>query len=105
VADSLDALEGNYNGTPSNPVTVLAGIRKRFVKSKVVYVQGSGLIGPVTNPVPGSALYTDDTKKQHGLKTEYFSNVTLDGSLEQMLLAGGSAFSAGMAVALAKAGE
>src|SRR3974390_863176 len=29
-ADSLDALEGNYNGTPSAPVTVLKGIRTRF---------------------------------------------------------------------------
>ena len=29
-ADSLDALEGNYNGTPSVPVTILAGLQKRF---------------------------------------------------------------------------
>ncbi len=78
-ADSLDALEGNYNGTPSNPVTVLAGIRKRFAKSKVVYVQGSGLIGPVTNPIPASALYTDESMKNHGLKAEYFSNIQLEG--------------------------
>ncbi len=78
-ADSLDALEGNYNGTPSNPVTVLSGIRKRFAKSKVVYVQGSGLIGPVTKPIPGSALYTDKSMKRHGLKAEYFSNIKLEG--------------------------
>ena len=43
-ADSLDALVGNYNGTPSRPITVLAGIRARFAKSKVVYVQGTGLV-------------------------------------------------------------
>ena len=43
-ADSLDALVGNYNGTPSKPVTVLAGIRARFAQSKVVYVQGTGLV-------------------------------------------------------------
>jgi beta-glucosidase len=43
-ADSLDALVGNYNGTPSRPVTVLAGIRARFARSKVVYVQGAGLV-------------------------------------------------------------
>jgi len=79
-ADSLDALEGNYNGTPSAPVTVLAGIRKRFVKSKIVYVQGSGLIGPVTNPIPASALFPDESMKQHGLEAEYFSNLTLDGT-------------------------
>src|SRR6516162_6381368 len=46
-ADSLDALEGNYNGTPSAPVTILQGIRRRFANAKVVYVEGTGLLGPV----------------------------------------------------------
>lgn len=45
-ADSLDAIEGNYNGTPSKPVTILDGIRKRFSRSKVVYTEGTGLVGP-----------------------------------------------------------
>ncbi|HEY1264584.1 MAG TPA: glycoside hydrolase family 3 C-terminal domain-containing protein [Terriglobales bacterium] len=78
-ADSLDALEGNYNGTPSQPVTILAGIRKRFAKSKVLYVEGTGLVGPVTRPVPGNVLFTDKLKKQPGLRAEYFSNTTLEG--------------------------
>jgi beta-glucosidase len=51
-ADSVDALTGNYNGTPSKPVTVLAGIRKRFVNSKIVYSQGIGLIGPAEAGAP-----------------------------------------------------
>src|SRR5579883_1371733 len=54
-ADSLDALEGNYNGTPSRPVTVLAGIRQRFPQARVTYVEGTGLIGPVTPATPSSA--------------------------------------------------
>ena len=33
-ADSLDALVGNYYGTPSQPVTVLDGIRARFPDSR-----------------------------------------------------------------------
>ncbi|HEV2206142.1 MAG TPA: glycoside hydrolase family 3 C-terminal domain-containing protein [Candidatus Acidoferrales bacterium] len=45
-AKSLDAIEGNYNGTPSKPVTILDGIRKRFSQSKVVYTEGTGLVGP-----------------------------------------------------------
>jgi beta-glucosidase len=45
-ADNLDALLGNYNGTPSHPVTVLSGIRARFPKSKVLYAQGTGLVEP-----------------------------------------------------------
>jgi beta-glucosidase len=43
-ADNLDALVGNYNGTPSRPVTVLAGIRARFPQSQVVYLPGTGLV-------------------------------------------------------------
>src|SRR5262249_42543083 len=79
-ADSLDALVGNYNGTPSRPVTVLAGIRARFPESKVVYVEGTGLIGSATQAVPGTALYTDESRAKHGLKAEYFSNTKLEGS-------------------------
>ena len=78
-ADSLDALEGNYNGTPSKPVTLLAGIRKRFPQSKVLYVEGTGLIGPATKPVSADALFTDAARKAHGLKATYFANTTLEG--------------------------
>ena len=77
-ADNLDALEGNYNGTPSTPVTVLAGIRQRFPQAKVDYVQGTGLVGPVTKPIPSSALCTETTCSEHGLKAEYFPNMTLE---------------------------
>ncbi|HSC44810.1 MAG TPA: glycoside hydrolase family 3 C-terminal domain-containing protein [Candidatus Acidoferrum sp.] len=79
-ADDLDALVGNYNGTPSRPVTILAGIRKRFPQAQVTYVQGTGLVGPVTRPVPADALFTDASRKQHGLKAEYFSNINLEGA-------------------------
>jgi beta-glucosidase len=79
-ADDLDALEGNYNGTPSKPVTILAGIRNRFPQAKVVYVQGTGLVGPVTKSIPASALCVDASCSEHGLKGDYFSNMTLQGS-------------------------
>jgi len=78
-ADSLDALVGNYNGTPSQPVTILAGIRNRFSQSKVVFVQGTGLVGPATKSIPTSALCTDAACAEHGLKADYFSNMTLEG--------------------------
>ena len=78
-ADSLDALVGNYNGTPSHPVTILDGIRKRFPQSKVVYSQGTGLIGPIVKAIPSDALFTDGSLKEHGLKAEYFANVDLKG--------------------------
>ena len=79
-ADSLDGLVGNYNGTPSKPVTILAGIKKRFPRSKIIYAEGSGLIGPVTKAVPAAALFTGKSRAQHGLKAEYFSNIKLEGA-------------------------
>jgi beta-glucosidase len=78
-ADSLDALEGNYNGTPSAPLTILAGIRARFAQSKVTFVQGTGLVGTVVRPVPAARLYTSKAKSAHGLQAEYFSNPDLTG--------------------------
>lgn len=77
-ADSVDALEGNYNGTPSKPFTVLAGIKRRFPQAHVTYVEGTGLIGPAMQAVPASALCVDAKCTRHGLRGEYFDNVNLD---------------------------
>ena len=79
-ADNLDALVGNYNGTPSHPVTIVDGIRKRFSQSKVVYSQGVGLTGPIVRAIPSDSLFTDASRKQHGLKADYFGNVDLKGA-------------------------
>jgi beta-glucosidase len=78
-ADSLDALEGNYNGTPSAPVTILAGLRARFAQSRITFVQGTGLIGTVVHPVPAASLYTNSEKTVRGLQAEYFGNTDLQG--------------------------
>ena len=79
-ADSLDALVGNYNGTPSNPVTVLAGLRTRFPQSKIIYAQGTGLIGPANEPIPTDVLYTTKFHTKHGLHGQYFANPKLQGA-------------------------
>ena len=79
-ADSQDALVGNYNGTPSKPVTLMAGIKKRFAGSNVVYVHGIGLTGPATEPIPADALYTNADRKERGLKGEYYANEKLEGA-------------------------
>ncbi|HEU5232080.1 MAG TPA: glycoside hydrolase family 3 C-terminal domain-containing protein [Terriglobales bacterium] len=79
-ADNLDALVGNYNGTPSHPVTIVDGIRKRFSQSKIVYSQGVGLTGPIVRAIPSDSLFTDASRKQHGLKADYFGNVDLKGA-------------------------
>ena len=43
-ADSVQALVGNYNGTPSHPVTVLAGIRKRAEAAGITVALELGLV-------------------------------------------------------------
>jgi beta-glucosidase len=78
-ADSVDALVGNYNGTPSKPRTLLAAIKKRFPDSNVSYAQGVGLTGPATEPVPREFLNIAGDQKEQGLKAEYYSNTELSG--------------------------
>src|SRR5258708_4906054 len=77
-ADSVDPLLGNYNGTPTHPVTVLSGIRKRFGKSKVLYAEGSSLAGSPLSPIPPTVL--KNRSGEPGLTAEYFSGTELKGS-------------------------
>ncbi len=77
-ADSVDPLLGNYNGTPSHPVTVLAGLRKRFADSKVLYASGSSLAGPPFSVIPAKVL--KNSSGQPGLAAEYFKGTDLKGA-------------------------
>ncbi len=79
-ATNVHALTGNYHGTPSKPITVLDGIRKRFPRSNVSFAEGVGLIDPVTSTVPSAALCVDASCREHGLKADYFSNIALTGA-------------------------
>jgi beta-glucosidase len=78
-ADSFDALVGNYYGKPSAPVTVLDGLKARYPQSKIVYVEGTGLIGPAEPPVPDSALCQDAACTTPGLKLEEYKGAKLEG--------------------------
>jgi beta-glucosidase len=77
-ADSLDILLGNYNGTPSHPVTPLAGMKKRFGDANIIYAPGSLLSEASAVPVPGGMLRTPDGVP--GIKAEYFANPSLSGT-------------------------
>jgi beta-glucosidase len=79
-AESLAALEGNYNGTPSHPVYPLEGIRNFFAdKTKIVYAQGSPYVEQLPVPVPSSVFHPEDGAAGSGLKGEYFSNTDFSG--------------------------
>ena len=79
-ADSLDTLVGNYYGKPSHPVTVLDGIRARFPNAKILYAQGSGLVGPEELAVPDDALCIDATCTIHGLTADAFTTHEITGA-------------------------
>jgi beta-glucosidase len=79
-AESLAALEGNYNGTPSHPVYPLEGIRKLFAgKTNIVYAQGSPYVEQLPVPVPSSAFHAAGETGSMGLKGEYFANTDFSG--------------------------
>jgi len=80
TADSLDALLGNYNGTPSTYSTILTGIKKRFPIAKISYAVGAPLTETRPVTVPSSALRTTGANSQPGLTSQFFSNVLLSGA-------------------------
>lgn len=79
-ADSLDALVGNYNGTPSKPVTVLAGLRERFPKAQVTHIEGSGWVGAPMESVPDAVFCAQADCAQAGLKAQSFDGLDLAGA-------------------------
>ncbi len=79
-ADNFEALIGNYNGIPVDPVTILDGIRNKTAETNVVvYSKGSPLAGGLHNlvPVPSEYLYTSDGRQ--GVYAEYYDNRTCSG--------------------------
>jgi beta-glucosidase len=85
-ADELMTLLGNYYGTPSKPVTALAGIREAVSPStKVVYARGSELVEGRQDPRAAALVDTAYLRPaagsaDHGLKGEYFKNRDLQGA-------------------------
>jgi beta-glucosidase len=76
LADSIPALEGNYNGTSSHYVTPVDGIRKQFPAAAVTYVPGTTFLrSPAT--IPASALHTEDGKP--GLTAVYYNTKDFSG--------------------------
>lgn len=76
-ADTLPALEGNYNGVASHPVTPLEALERRM-PGHVRYAQGSPYVDGAVLPVPETLLSTDG-ETAHGLRGEYFSGTNFAG--------------------------
>ncbi len=82
-ADDVEVLLGNYNGTPSHPVTPLAGIREKVGSSaEVLYARGSDIAEgvPFYQPVPDEALSTDAYGgTRSGVTLDFFDNLNFEG--------------------------
>ncbi len=81
-ADDIGVLLGNYNGQPSNPVTILQGIRNKLGdKVRVRYAGGYNLLVDTTAIVPVDKEYLKPAggRPGHGLYAEYFDNFDLKG--------------------------
>lgn len=79
-ADTVDALVGNYNGTPSNPSTILDGLRARFPQAEVIHVEGTGWVAPPLEDIPDAAFCRDAACVESGLSTETFETAELGGA-------------------------
>jgi len=72
---------GGYSGFGMRVVTVLEGIQHKVsAATKVTYAKGTELGETALPPIPAEVLYPPGAKKgEHGLRGEYFKNMTLSG--------------------------
>jgi len=82
-ADNVNVLLGNYHGTPSNPVTLLQGIKNKVQRTtKIYFAPGYNLLEEriVTPEIIRSAFTRISAQSEiRGLHAEYFSNPQLKG--------------------------
>ncbi|POY41178.1 glucan 1,4-alpha-glucosidase [Flavobacterium alvei] len=79
-ANDVQSLWGNYSGIPSNPVTVLQGIKNKLEpNAKVLYAKGSNLAKgvPAMKAIP--SIYLQNENGTQGLTGEYFDNKDWNG--------------------------
>ncbi len=84
-ADDAGVLLGNYNGTPSHPVTILQGIKNHVgATTKVLSARGCELaqgIPDKLDPIPTRNLLTvQNGLSAQGMTGLYYDNMEMDGS-------------------------
>lgn len=80
-ANDEEVLYGNYNGYPSDPVTPLEGLKRKFPDKNIIYEPGCSIAENIYsfNFIPSNCLFTDNDKIQNGLIGEYFDNLDFNG--------------------------
>jgi len=81
-ADSLYALEGNYNGTPIDPVTPLEAFQRAAALKhfRVLDAQGSPYVDQLSLAVPPSVFHRSANSADQGLEVSYYPNADFSGS-------------------------
>lgn len=82
-AHSVEALVGNYSGTPTKPITVLDGLKARFPQAEINYVPGTGWVSPALQEIPRENLCQDKECTRKGLLFAQFDNLELRGSAKE----------------------
>jgi beta-glucosidase len=101
-ADDEPLMWGNYNGYPSNTLTVLEGIKSKLPANKIFYDKGCDLTEDV---ITESIISTCSFEGKNGIKATYWNNKDLKGDIVatdqiinpiQLTTAGQHQFSAGV---------
>jgi len=77
-----NVLLGNYNGTPSDPVSMLKGIKNKLPGNEILYSKGCDYVDEpdLLNLLPPSVLFTNGVNIQKGIKVQFFNNKSFSGS-------------------------
>ncbi|MDW5287210.1 glycoside hydrolase family 3 protein [Formosa sp. PL04] len=80
-ANSTQALLGNYHGTPNQFITPLKAIKLKLPNAQIHYALGSDIASGWSTliPIPNAVLKTEG---EAGLKAEYYSNNSFQGTPE-----------------------
>ncbi|MHC4183969.1 MAG: glycoside hydrolase family 3 C-terminal domain-containing protein, partial [Planctomycetota bacterium] len=74
-------LLGNYHGIPSNPISLLDGLKSKLPQTEFLYSKGCDYVDEpeLLNLLPPAILFTDEKMSQKGIKVEFFNNKTFSG--------------------------
>jgi beta-glucosidase len=80
-ANNENVLLGNYHGIPSNPISLLKGLKSKLPETEFLYSKGCDYVDEpeMFNFLPGAVLFTDEKMSQKGINVEFFNNKTFSG--------------------------
>ncbi|MCB0450146.1 MAG: glycoside hydrolase family 3 C-terminal domain-containing protein [Confluentibacter sp.] len=80
-ADNIQSLWGNYSGIPSNPVTILQGIKNKLSpKVEVLYSEGCLIAEGIPTMETIPSIYLRSMNNLQGLTGQYYNNTNWEGT-------------------------